>query len=211
MRQLIFSVILALGLLFGAPLAVDASGPGDLLYEIDRSIEEIRLKLTSDEDKALAIRMKNASERLEEAYQKVQAGDMENALIALENYTDAMDEINANEEGQVRAETRTMTQEEGALQAGTLDRLRLSQPEEAQARNAYQEALQRANMGLEQHLGPPESAPQGPSDDVPKGPASENGQGPTEDAPKGPNEDAPQGPTNEENNNEVNSPGQGKP
>ena len=206
MRQIIVSVILLIGLLFGGSFAVDASGPGDLLYGLDRSIEQLRLKLTADEGKALTLKMQNASERLDEAYKKLQKGDLENALKALEYYSVALDEINANEEGQVREETRTMTQEEGALQAGTLDRIRLSQPEEAQARNAFQEALQRANMGLEQHFGPPEEAPQGPSEDVQQGPASEGVQGPNDDAPQGPNEDAPQGP-----NNGSNGPGKGKP
>ena len=195
MRALIISVVLVLSFLFSAPFVVNASAPGDLLYELDRSIEELQLKLTSDEDKALAFKMQNASERLEEAYKKTQKGDIENALIALDHYNKALEEIKANEEGQARVETRTKTQEEGALQAGTLDRIRLSQPEEAKARNAFQEALQRANMSLEKHLGPPETSPQGPSEDVPKGPASEDAQGPSEDAPEGPNENAPKGPT----------------
>jgi hypothetical protein len=207
MPHIILSMIIALSLLFGGTFAVEASGPGDLLYELDRSVEQIRLRLTGNPEKALALRMQNASERLEEAYKKLQKGDVENALRAMEAYNKALDEINANEEGQVRTETRTMTQEEGALQQGTLDRIRLSQPEEAQARSAFQKALQRANMGLEKLFGPPEEAPQGPSEDVPQGPNSEDAQGPTEEAPQGPNEDAPQGPTDDA----PNGPSNGKP
>lgn len=207
MPHIILSMIIALSLLFGGTFAVEASGPGDLLYELDRSVEQIRLRLTGNPEKALALRMQNASERLEEAYKKLQKGDVENALRAMEAYNKALDEINANEEGQVRTETRTMTQEEGALQQGTLDRIRLSQPEEAQARSAFQKELQRANMGLEKLFGPPEEAPQGPSEDVPQGPNSEDAQGPTEEAPQGPNEDAPQGPTDDA----PNGPSNGKP
>ena len=207
MPHIILSMIIALSLLLGGTFAVEASGPGDLLYELDRSVEQIRLRLTGNPEKALALRMQNASERLEEAYTKLQKGDVENALRAMEAYNKALEEINANEEGQVRAETRTMTQEEGALQQGTLDRIRLSQPEEAQARSAFQKALRRANMGLEKLFGPPEEAPQGPSEDVPQGPNSEDAQGPTEEAPQGPNEDAPQGPTDDA----PNGPSNGKP
>ena len=198
MPNIIISMIVVLTLIFGGTFAVEASAPGDLLYELDRGVEQIRLTLTKNPEKALALKLQNASERLEEAYKKLQKGDLENALWALEDYNKALEEINANEEGQVQQETRTMTQEEGALQAGTLDRIRLSQPEEAQARNAFQKELQRANMGLDKLFGPPEEAPQGPSEDVPQGPASEDGQGPTEEAPQGPDEDAPQGPSQEE-------------
>lgn len=195
MPQIIVSIIIALSLMFGGSYAVEAAGPGDLLYDLDRGVEQIRLKLTSDPEKVLELKMQIASERLEEAYSKLMKGDVDNALRALEEYNKDLEEINANEDGQVREETRTMTQEEGALQAGTLLRLRESQPEDAQARNAFQKALQRANMGLEQLFGPPEEAPQGPSEDVPQGPNSEDGQGPSEEVPMGPNEEAPQGPT----------------
>ena len=197
MPQIIATIIIAISLLVGGSFAVEASAPGDLLYELDRSFEQIRLRLTSNPEEALALRMQYASERLEEAYKKVQKGDVENALRALEAYNEALDEIDPKEAGQVRTETRTMTQEEAANQAGTLDRIRLSQPEEAKARNAFQKALHRANMGLEILLGPPEGIPQGPSEDVPQGPNSEGAQGPTEGAPQGPNEDAPQGPTDD--------------
>ncbi len=207
MPQIIVSIIIALSLMFGGSYAVEAAGPGDLLYDLDRGVEQIRLKLTSDPVKVLELKMQIASERLEEAYNKLMKGDVDNALRALEQYNKNIEEINAYEDGQVREETRTMTQEEGAMQAGTLLRLRESQPEDAQARNAFQKALQRANMGLEQLFGPPEEAPQGPSEDVPQGPNSEDAQGPTEDAPMGPNEEAPQGPTD----NAPKGPSNGKP
>ena len=141
-------------------------------------------------------------------------GDIESALMALGHYNKALEEIKANKEGPNREEFRTMTQEEGALQAGTLDRIRLSQPEEAQARSEFQKALQRANNGLEQHLGSPEEAPMGPSEDIPQGPAPEDAQGPeegppqgaNEDTSQGANEDAPKGPTNGGNGQGKNKP-----
>ncbi len=195
MSQIIVSIILAVSLLLGGSAAVDASGPGDLLYEIDRSVELIRLRLTGNPEKAAALRVEYATERLEEAEMKLQRGDMENALKAMEAYSSMVDEVIDEKQVLNREEVRTMTQEEGALQAGTLDRIRLSQPEDAQARSAFQKALQRANMGVDALFGPYEGAPQGPSEDVPQGPASDDAQGPTEEAPQAPPEDAPQGPT----------------
>jgi hypothetical protein len=197
MPQIIESLIVAISLLIGGSFAVDASAPGDLLYDLDLAMEQFRVRITGSPEKATTLRIQNATERLEEAEKKLQKGDIENATRALEAYNIAMKDFVGNEEAPVRQEVRTMTQEDGALQQGTLDRIRLSQPEEAQARNAFQEELQRANQGVEKLFGPPEKAPQGPSEDVPQGPNSEDGKGPSEEAPQGPPEDAPQGPTEE--------------
>jgi len=194
MPQIIVSLIVAISLLIGGSFAVGASGPGDLLYDLDRGIEEFRLRITGSPEKATTLRIQNATERLVEAENKLQKGDLENAIRALEAYNRAVDEVIGNEEAPVREEVRTMTQEEGATQAGTLDRIRLSQPENAQARSAFQKALQRANIGMDALFGPPEGAPQGPSEDVPQGPTSEDAQGPNEDAPQGPPEGPPYGP-----------------
>jgi hypothetical protein len=207
MPQIIVSIILALTLLLGGSFAVEASGPGDFLYKLDRNVEQVKLQLTSNSEKALTLRLQNASERLEEAYKKLQKGDTENALKALQEYNKVLDQIRINEREQVREETRTMTQDEGALQAGTLLKIRESQPEDTQARSAFQKELQRANMGLEQLFGPPEEAPFGPGTEDAQGPSEEAPQGPNEDAPQGPAEDAPQGPTDES----PNGPNKGKP
>jgi len=132
--------------------------------------------------------------------------EMENALVALRDYDEAIVEIAKLMEelpDQNRVALRTMAQEEVALQGGLLTRLRLNWPEDAQARNAYQNALQRSNMGVEQLFGPPETAPQGtneeapqgPNENVPQGPNGEAPQSPTDTAPQGPKDEAPQGPT----------------
>lgn len=207
MPQIIVSIIIALSLLLGGSFAVEASGPGDFLYKLDRSVEQVKLQLTSNSEKALTLRLQNASERLEEAYKKLQQGDTENALRALQEYNKVLDQIRINEREQVREETRTMTQDEGAQQAGTLLRIRESQPEDAQAQSAFQKELQRANMGLEQLFGPPEEAPFGPGTEDAQGPDDEAPLGPNEDAPQGPAEDAPQGPTEDS----PNGPNKGKP
>lgn len=207
MLQIVVSIIIALSLLLGGSYAVEASGPGDFLYQLDIGIEQVRLQWTTNSEKALTLRFQNASERLEEAYKKLQQGDTDNALKALQEYNKVLDRIRINERQQVREETRTMTQDESAQQAGTLLRIRESQPEDAQARSAFQKELQRANMGLEQLFGPPDEAPFGPGSEDAQGPNEEAPLGPNEDAPQGPSEDSPQGPSDES----PNGPNKGKP
>ncbi len=197
MSQIIITIVLAIGLLTGGSFALQAAGPGDMLYGVDLAVEQARLKLTANPEQQAALQLKFASERLLEAEKKLAAGKLENAEQALAAHNQLMTELaafiqNAGELDHIAL--RTMLQEELAFQQGILDRLRLNWPEDAQARNAYQTALERANMGVEILLGPPESAPQGPAEDVPQGSDSENAQGPAEDAPQGPAEDAPQGP-----------------
>ena len=197
MIQPIVAVLLAVSMLVASPFAAQATAPGDLLYGLDRGIEQVILGLTADPDKEIFLRMQFATERLEEASQKLSESEMENALVALRAYDEAIVEIAELMEAlpdQNRVALRLMTQEEVALQEGLLTRLRPNWPEDAQSRNAYQNALQRSNMGAEQLFGPPELAPQGPSENAPQGPNNEAPQGPNEEAPQGPDDAAPQGP-----------------
>lgn len=197
MSQIIITIVLAIGMLTGGSYAVQAAGPGDLLYGVDLAIEQARLKLTANPEQQAALQLKFASERLVEAEKKLEAGKPEDAGEALSAHNQLMTNLaafiqNAGELDQIAL--RTMMQEELAFQQGILDRLRINWPEDAQARSAYQTALERANMGADSLLGPPETAPQGPAEDVPQGSDSENAQGPAEEAPQGPGEEAPQGP-----------------
>jgi len=197
MIQPIVAVLLAVSMLVASPFAAQATAPGDLFYGLDRGIEQIILRLNKDPDNGILLRMEFATERLEEAEQKLFESEIENALVALRAYNEAIVEIAELMEelpDQNRITIRSMAQEEVALQEGLLTRLRLNWPEDAQSRNAYQKALQRSNMGVEQLFGPPETAPQGPTDVIPQGPNEEAPQGPNDAAPQGPNDAAPQGP-----------------
>jgi hypothetical protein len=60
-------VIVALLTGGGMTYAADGAAPGDALYKLDRSIEEVRLALTNDPQAAFELRLALASERLEEA------------------------------------------------------------------------------------------------------------------------------------------------
>jgi hypothetical protein len=197
MLNLLITLVVAVSLLAGGMNFVQASAPGGLLYPLDHTLEQIRLRITADPLKEAQLRIQYANERLSEAELRLGQGQMEHALAALTAYDDAiveLVELVENQEGQVWAEVRTMAQEALANQAGTLDRLRLSWPEDAQARNAFQHALQRTNQGVEQLFGPPESVPQGPSGQDAQGPNPEAQQGPNPEAPQGPNPEAPQEP-----------------
>ena len=197
MTQPIIAVLIAVSMLVASPFAAQATAPGDLLYGLDRNIEQIMLRLNTDPDNGILLRMEFATERLEEAEQKLGESEIENALVALRAYDEAIVEIAELMEelpDQNRVTLRLMAQEEVALQEGLLTRLRLNWPEDAQSRNAYQNALQRSNMGAEQLFGPPEIAPQEPTDLIPQGPSEEAPQGPNDSAPQGPSEEAPQGP-----------------
>jgi hypothetical protein len=197
MFKLMITLLMTLFLLAGGTNLVQATGPGDVLYPLDRAFEVVRLRITADPVEEIILRVMFAGERLAEAELKLGQGKLDHALTAIAAYDDAFVELEekvGNQDGQVRESLRIMLQEELALQAGTLDRIRLNWPEDAQARNAFHIALQRSNMGVEHLFGPPESAPQGPNEDAPQGPNEEVPQGPSEDAPQGPNEEAPQGP-----------------
>ena len=203
MTQIIISVIAAIGLIIGGSFGVQASAPGDLFYTLDRGLETARLMITANFENMIALRLQYAAERLEEVETTMAKGDLQNALAALEAHGNALQKINElieNEQRAQREALRTMAQEEIGLQQGTLDRIRLNMPEDAQARSALQHALQRSNMSIDTLLGPPEFAPQGPPEEVPQGPANEDAQGPNEEAPQGPPEEAPQGPGEEQPN-----------
>ena len=197
MSQTIAAMIVAVSMLFTGPFDVQASGPGDWLYVLDRSMEQIQLRLNTDPEECLLLRLEFANERLEEAQQKLHQGKMENALVALRAYDDAIVEVAGLIEElplQTRDTLRTMAHDAIALHTGTLDRIRLSWPEDAQALNAYQKALRNTYTGADRLFGQPEEAPFGPNEEAPKGPNEAAPQGPNEAAPQGPNEAAPQGP-----------------
>jgi hypothetical protein len=206
MTQIIITIIVALSLLVGGGYSVQAAAPGDLLYKVDRGLEEIRLNLTGNPEKVIALRIRYATERLEEAEKLLGKGKFAEAVMAFEAYqdaiTDAVDEgeVVEHEQGLNREAVRTMTQEDLAMQAGTLDRIRLSwdeEDDEHKARNAYTKAYQVSNWGIEWLLGPPEGVPQGPGEDSPGQQVAPGPQGPTDVDPNGP---APHGPTDTDPN-----------
>ena len=87
MVQILIIVMLALtALTGGAVYASDGAEPGDMLYGLDRAIEQLRLIIASDSESAAQLHLGFAVERLEEALSRLSDNDFENANIALNFY-----------------------------------------------------------------------------------------------------------------------------
>jgi len=61
MIQSIFAVILAVSMLVASPFAAQATGPGDAFYGLDRGIEQILLRLNTDPENGILLRMQFAT------------------------------------------------------------------------------------------------------------------------------------------------------
>lgn len=92
-RKPMFNIALILLLLFGGSIATvsaaDNAKPGDILFPVDRAIEDLQLKLSSDEKKT-ELKLKFARERVEEV-EKIVA-DTENSSDAVADNESAMDD-----------------------------------------------------------------------------------------------------------------------
>lgn len=86
MIKMVMSMGLIILVLFSGFSSVDAAGPGDLLYPLDRSIEALQLSLASDPVEILSLRLAQAADRLEEFEDKLSTQDIANALLAIESY-----------------------------------------------------------------------------------------------------------------------------
>ncbi|MGD2158608.1 MAG: DUF5667 domain-containing protein [Anaerolineales bacterium] len=82
--SLIIAILVSL-LGSGIVSASDGARPGDVLYNIDQTIEAMQLNL-ADPEEAAYLQLDFASERLQEAEQLSMEGDQANVKIALEHY-----------------------------------------------------------------------------------------------------------------------------
>lgn len=90
LRPLVIALLLAgllLGGMSGTAYAADRARPGDLLYPLDRSLETLHLRLTRNPQRALALRLSYAEERLLEAEWLAAGSDEANLTMALDAYT----------------------------------------------------------------------------------------------------------------------------
>src|SRR3972149_6865693 len=72
---LILSAIFALsGLGGGVVLVADAAAPGEWLYAVDRAVGDLPIRLISDPGEIAQVRLEHASERLDEAKQRLIQG-----------------------------------------------------------------------------------------------------------------------------------------
>jgi hypothetical protein len=86
-----FLIILAI-IAGGAVVGVaDAAAPGDMLYTIDRGVEELRLRLTGDPQSLLQLKEDLHAERLQEVQDLAMRGDPAYMQQALENLEEALE------------------------------------------------------------------------------------------------------------------------
>jgi hypothetical protein len=66
--------------------SADHAKPGDLLYNLDRTIERIRIQYEDDSQQVVRLHLQFAGERLEEITELLEEGDTTELAPALENY-----------------------------------------------------------------------------------------------------------------------------
>jgi hypothetical protein len=86
-------IILALGTMTGVASAADSAVPGDLLYPIDRSIEDLQLSLAHQPEEQVALLLAFADERLQEVEQLNLPETEQQMEIALEAYEQTISDL----------------------------------------------------------------------------------------------------------------------
>ncbi|MBN1312787.1 MAG: hypothetical protein JXB30_15340 [Anaerolineae bacterium] len=77
----------------GVVYASDSASPGDPLYGIDRSVEQVRISVTRNPNQLLRLQVALTDERLEEAEDLTRRGDTEDLEVALNNYDQSVSDI----------------------------------------------------------------------------------------------------------------------
>lgn len=112
MLRVVSAVILGLAVAMGGVVAVaDAAGPGDLLFGVDRAVEQVRLRLTTDGVAEARLRLEFAVERLAEAELELATdGNLQNVEVALAAFNTALADLQPLLD-QLTPEQRMMVQE----------------------------------------------------------------------------------------------------
>jgi len=168
MSQFLLTLILAISLATGGVYAADSAGPGDLLYGLDRAIDQFKLVLISNPEIIVSTRLQYAAARLEEAINKIEYGQLDNAIVALEAYDreiDQLDKFVASREGLDHDILAAMLEESLAVHHEVLTALLDQVPEEA--REAILHALQVSLKDLDIPIGPPTDLDPAPPIDLP--------------------------------------------
>jgi hypothetical protein len=191
-RSLVFVKIgLAVLLIFpvfmiGGYYAADASGPGDPLYFLDLALEEVQLSLAPDAESVARLQLGHATERLQEAKEKLDDGEVVNVNIALNAYAEKIATI-AQQIGDAEDTEREALVEllnaARSVHLDVLNELRTTVPEKAKP--AIQQAIEAPNPYIGTPGSPPSEMPQDPQEDA----EPQKMQGPPEGVPSGPPED----------------------
>jgi hypothetical protein len=179
-------LILALSIFGGGTaVAADFAEPGDLLYSLDLTIEHFRLDMAPDSETAARIHLENATERLEEAENKLNEGDIENGNVALEAYEREMATL-ANLVGKGnglnRDQLADLLEAAYSKHISVLEQLLEKVPEPG--KNGIRRALEASSISKK-------NLQKGSHEDLPKGPPEDKTTGPPEDKRTGKPEDKP--------------------
>ena len=190
-------ITLAIVIILGTTVvyAADAAGPGDFLYPLDRSIERIRLQVTSDPQEIVKLRLAHAAERLEEAAENIEFGYFENSKLALEAYQLEIDQFSSlmiQTNTQNRLAIETMINEGLAIHEETLRRLMTNAPEDAQ--EPIKNAIEASRKGLIDRESPTQTPAHNQDKNTPQRPMLETPQSPNQGEPNKPSNDPQQGP-----------------
>ena len=90
---LLIATVVSLAAGGGAVYASDAAVPGDPLYSLDLSVEELRLNMASSPEAAAGLQLAFAEERLQEAQALMAEGDGDHSQEALSAYGDAISTV----------------------------------------------------------------------------------------------------------------------
>jgi hypothetical protein len=185
-RQRLRTVKIALTLLFtfmflmvGGVFIVDASNPGDVLYGVDRKLEQMYLGTASSPEGKAKIHLGFAAERLKEARKEINEGRIENAIKALSFYNDEVSALVGLEGDAGAIDQEQLSQYLTTVRTHHKDvliELLSKVPETAQP--AIQRAIEKSN--------PADNAPKGPPDMRKNPPA--DAEGTPDDHPNGPPE-----------------------
>ncbi|HXF84508.1 MAG TPA: DUF5667 domain-containing protein [Anaerolineales bacterium] len=179
----VLTLVLAMGVLVGVADAADSARPGDLLYPIDRGVENLQVRLVSAPDRKLTLLVSFADERLVEIQQLIETNDEENMSIALDAYRITIltiaqiitDEFARHDLLVTKIDNQLLAQEEH------LQKIRLRVP--AQARPALDRAIETIRIGHEKILLPDddtESTNPPVATPTPEYPSDSSGNGPAE-------------------------------
>ena len=140
------ALCLILALLFGTVGVVDASAaslPGDRLYPIKRSLEQVQLALTLDDAADVALMWDQVEERLSELEQLTASGRYDDLSVAVDGYLEGMERWEEGQQAMGEAEPGNPEEQQGlSSNVETLQRVLEQVPTQAQA--AVQRALDRA-------------------------------------------------------------------
>jgi hypothetical protein len=192
-----------MGTATGVVYAADSARPGDVLYPIDRGVEEVQLRFTSSPDRRIILLIALANERILETQQLAEIHGVDVMSIALDDYGTTILEISQIVDEEPERDELLVTQidDELALQEERLQTIRGKVPEQAypgldraiEAIHTGQNIIHPGNSS-ENPVSP--AATPGPPQSFPKPGSSDKNPGRPPDHVPGPPIDLPTPPVN---------------